>query len=414
MPNERLKPGEPPRTVNFDERTRTLADGSTKTVIRARAYICDLQGHRREVSASGTTRKQAERALRHRIATTFTTREPIITRQARLRVFAQIMLAEKRARMTEGQLSPGTLRNYEAIWRRHIEPALGDMAIEWVGVAKCDEFLKTLRATKGYATVKGARSVIAEILAVAIRKEAIPLPNPIEGCADIVGKGAHVVKALDSSEAVHIWYRLQELAATPGPLVNNRRYRPTMCDSLLPDLWLWMLGTGDRIGNALAARWSWIDMEAGTARLGPNVIRVPGEGLRINEGTSKSQEMEDIDLPEQVIAMLLARREHVAPSPLGLVFPNDIGGLLDPSNVSSKKLRPALKTIGYGHVSSHWCRRTLGSELDSAGMTLTEIAGRLRHSDSRTTERYYVRKRGGNPRVKAAIEAMLATEPRRH
>jgi integrase len=96
-----------------------------------------------------------------------------------------------------------------------------------------------------------------------------------------------------------------------------------------------------------------------------------------------------------------------------LVFPGVFGELRDPSNVSSKQLRPALKAIGYGHVSSHWCRRTLGSELNAAGMTLMEIAGRLRHSDSRTTERHYVAKRGGNARVKAAIEAMLAADPGR-
>ena len=140
-------------------------------------------------------------------------------------------------------------------------------------------------------------------------------------------------------------------------------------------------------------------------------------GLTISEGTSKSHEVEGVDLPEQVIAMLIARQQYLIGldryKPMGLVFPGRFGELRDPSNTSSKQLRPALKAIGYGHVSSHWCRRTLGSELNAAGMTLMEIAGRLRHSDSRTTERHYIAKRGGNARVKAAIEAMLATEPER-
>lgn len=412
MPNSRLRPGEPPRTVRFDERTRILADGTAKTVVRARAYVCNLQGRRVECSASAATQKQAERKLRHLIAETFSARQPVITSRTRLRAFAEVMFNEKRAMVAEDQMSPGSLRTYEGHWRRHIEPELGDLAIEWVGVQRCDRFLKTLRGAQGYATVKGARSVLSEILAVAVRHEVIPR-NPIEGCADVPGDGRRRIKALEAGEAVHIWRLLSELAHTPAPSVNNRRYRAMMCESFIPDLWLWMLGTGDRISNALAVRWPWIDMSAGTARLGANVIRVPGEGLRINEGTSKSQEVEGVDLPEQVIAMLLGRQQLDTYDPMGLVFPGRFGEFRDPSNVSSKQLRPALKAIGYGHVSSHWCRRTLGSELNAAGMTLMEIAGRLRHSDSRTTERHYVAKRGGNPRVKAAIEAMLSAEPER-
>lgn len=405
-------PGQPPRSIRFDTRTLTKADGTTRTITRARCYVADGVGKRREVAASGPSRPAAKRELLAALG-----RAPelagVTSGRTRLRVFAEIMFAEKTAAQAAGNLSPGTLRNYQAHWRRWVEPAMGDMAIEWVGVQCCDRFLKSLRESKGYATVKGVRSVLAEILAVAVRYEAIPQPNPIEGCADIPGDGSRRIKALEAGEAVQIWYKLQVLASTPGPVVNHRSYRSTMCDPMLPDLWLWMLGTGDRISAALAARWLLIDMTTGTARLGPNVIRVPGVGLKISEGTSKSREVAGVDLPEQVIVMLLARRELPNFDPSGLVFPAVFGGPLDPSNVSSKKLRPALMRIGYGHVSSHWCRRTLGSELNAAGMSLMEIAGRLRHADSRTTERHYVDKRGGNPRVKAAIEAMLSAEPQR-
>jgi integrase len=428
MVNKRLQPGAPPQTIRYDRRTRQLANGSTATVVRARCYVCTDSGKVVERAASARLKettdkaiKAAERdALRRLLAdlraTTDETKATQITAKTRLRVVAEVMLNEKRALVAEDQMSPGSLRTYEGHWRRHIEPELGDLAVEWVGVQRCDRFLKTLRAVHGYATVKGARSVLSEILAVAVRHEVIPR-NPIEGCADIPGDGRRTIKALEAGEAVHIWRLLLDLSQTPGPVVNNRVYRSTVCSPLVPDLWLWMLGTGDRISNALAARWPLIDMEHGVATLGANIIRVPGIGLRINEGTSKSHEVTGVDLPEQVIAMLLARREQQAaeakPNLLQLVFPGRFGELLDPSNVSSKQLRPALKAIGYGHVSSHWCRRTLGSELNAAGMTLMEIAGRLRHSDSRTTERHYVAKRGGNPRVKAAIEAMLATEPER-
>jgi integrase len=377
---------------------------------QAIANYCDDDGHVAPHARTGSSKSAAEQTLRKEL----TARAPIPPSSTRVRDVAEIMFAEKQALVDCNNMSPGSLRTYLGHWERYIEPELSDVLLARVGVARCDRFLKELRRSKSYATVKGARSVLSEILAVAVRHEIITPPNPIEGCADIPGEGRHRVKALEAGEAVHIWHLLSDRAAIPAPGANNRRYRQTLCDPMIPDLWLWMLGTGDRISQALAAQWPRIDMTTGTARLGPNVIRVPGKGLRINEGTSKSQEVEGVDLPEQVIAMLLARQEREDCNPMGLVFPGRFGdNLLDPSNVSSKQLRPALKAIGYGHVSSHWCRRTLGSELNAAGMTLMEIAGRLRHSDSRTTERHYIVKRGGNARVKAAIEAMLATEPER-
>lgn len=413
MPNPRLVPGQPPRTIRFDTRTLTRADGSSRTVVRARCYVADQIGGRREVSASGPTKPVAKRKLLAALGHA-PDRPKVVNGKTRLRFFAEVMFAEKRTMVAAGQLSPGTLRTYEGHWRRYIEPAVGDLAMEWLTVRVADDYFKLLRKTKGYATVKGIRSVLSEIAKVAVRYDALST-DPTAKVADIPGNGRRTIKALEAGEAVHIWRLLLDLSQTPGPVVNNRCYRLTACSALVPDLWLWMLGTGDRISNALAARWPLIDMEHGVATLGANIIRVPGVGLRINEGTSKSHEVTGVDLPEQVIAMLLARREQQAaaakPNLLQLVFPGRFGELLDPSNVSSKQLRPALKAIGYGHVSSHWCRRTLGSELNAAGMTLMEIAGRLRHSDSRTTERHYVAKRGGNPRVKAAIEAMLATEP---
>lgn len=376
---------------------------------QAIANHCDDDGNSRPHARTRASKTAAEQALRQALAAG----TPTPAAKTRLREVAEIMFEEKRSLVKGNTMSPGTLRTYRGHWERYIEPELGDALVTRVGVARCDRFLKELRRTKSYATVKGTRSVLSEILKVAVRREIIAPPNPIEGCADIPGDGRRRVKALGAGEAVHIWHLLSERAATPATSVNGRTYRWTMCDPMLPDLWLWMLGTGDRISQALAVGWRQIDLDTGTARLGPNVIRVPGVGLRTNEGTSKSQEVEGIDLPEQVLTMLLARRQLHDYNPLGYVFPNADGGLLDPSNVSSKKLRPALKAIGYGHVSSHWCRRTLGSELSAAGLSLMDIAGRLRHADSRTTERHYVAKRGGNTRVRLATEAFLAAEPER-
>jgi len=47
----------------------------------------------------------------------------------------------------------------------------------------------------------------------------------------------------------------------------------------LPDLTFFMLATGVRIGEALAAIWSEVDFDTGTVEINPTLVRVNGEGL---------------------------------------------------------------------------------------------------------------------------------------
>jgi hypothetical protein len=63
----------------------------------------------------------------------------------------------------------------------------------------------------------------------------------------------------------------------------------------LPDLVTFMLGTGVRIGEALAILWNQVDLEAGTVEITRTIARPPGEGLirkttksRTGERTSAS------------------------------------------------------------------------------------------------------------------------------
>lgn len=365
----------------------------------------------RQRSKTGRTRAAAREALEETLAGEALGSAPL-DRSMRLRVLAEEMFTRKRTMMTTGQLSDGSLRNYESHWRLYLEPALGDVPISWLTVRRIDQYLTKLRETKSYPLVKGVRSVLTEILEEGVRQDLIA-DNPVRKAADIRGGGPTVVKVLPIEDAVWIWYQLKKLAATPAEKVNGRQFRETLCDPMVPDLWLWMLGTGHRISQALAVRWRWIDLDAGTARVGANVTRVRGKGLVVNENTSGKSQVVEIGLPEQVLAMLHARQALEDYDPMGLVFPDAFGGLLDPSNVSSKKLRPALKLIGRPEVSSHWCRRTLATEMDKAGMSLTAIAAQLTHADTRTTERHYVSKQVVNPEMLKAINAMLATEPER-
>lgn len=361
-------------------------------------------------SATGVSKPKARRALEDKLAAEAGHATEIDTRTP-LRVLGGEMLAEKRAAVAAGQMSPGTLRNYESHWRLYIEPVLADVPLEWATPRRCDQFLKTLRRGKSYAVVKGVRSVLSEMLAVAVRADALAR-NPVEQVADVPGAAAKPARALEPAEAVDLWEKLTVLARTvPEKARNNRRYRQTVIDPDLPDLVLWMLGTSERIGQACAPHWQWLDLQAATAQLGPNVIRVKGEGLRLNWGTTKSRDRV-LDLPEPVVAMLLLRQQRETYRPLGPVFPDAFGGLRDPSNTSGE-LRRALDMAGYEWITSHVFRKTVATVLDDAGLSARHVADQLGHARPSMTQDRYMKRGARNPRAKAALEAMLSTSPQR-
>lgn len=178
------------------------------------------------------------------------------------------------------------------------------------------------------------RAVLSGMLAIATRYGIFPT-NPVRDAERIPSDTTDPARALEPAEAVDLWEKLTVLASTvPDKAANNRRYRQTACDPDLPDLVLWMLGTSDRIGNALAVRWPWIDLDEAAAQLGPNVIRVEGEGLRLNKGTTKTRHAV-LDLPEPVVAMLLLRQEKLNFRSTGPVFPDSFGGCV------TRRSRPA-------------------------------------------------------------------------
>src|SRR4051794_39143240 len=74
----------------------------------------------------------------------------------------------------------------------------------------------------------------------------------------------------------------------------------------LPDLVFFMLATGVRIGEALAAVWSEVDFEAGTVRITSTLIRVKGEGL-LRKGTKSRAGERTLPLPVSAVAMLRRR-----------------------------------------------------------------------------------------------------------
>lgn len=398
--------GRPRLALNTTGEIRTRQVG---TKWKAIANHRDADGRVRQYERSGPSKTAAITALKKALTAKVAEGTGRIHAGTTMSTLAADYFTTLEEEVRNGDRSPGTVRLYRGHWRNHGDPALGALTLAEADVQTIDKFLLDLRRTRSATVAKTMRAVLSGMLGNAARYKAIPT-NPVRDVSRIRAGVAKPVRALEPAEAVDLLRKLTTLSKMPGQTVwaQRRTYTPTRIHPYLPDLVLWMLGTSLRIGQALAVHWPWIDLEEATAAVGPNIIRVKGEGLRLNRGTSKTKE-QVLDLPESVMAMLLVRRE-AAPNPLGPVFPDSFGGLRDPHNTLGD-LRRALDMAGYNWVTSHTFRKTVATVLDDAGLSARQIADQLSHSRPSMTQDRYMARQARNPRAVAAIEAMLATEP---
>lgn len=378
---------------------------------RAVANYRDSDGQTRQYERTGSSMAAAKAKLKQAMTEKgrLAQGRGAINPGTSMAVLAGEYFARLEAQVKRGEHSPGTLRLYRGHWINHGEPKLGSLTVTEADVQALDRFLLDLRATCSPGVAKTMRAVLSGMMGIATRYKAVA-SNPVRDVSRIRSATSKPVRALEPGEARDLWQKLTVLSKMPGETVwaQNRTYTPTRIHPYLPDLVLWMLGTSQRIGQTLAVHWPWIDFEQATATLGPNVIRVKGEGLRLNQGTTKTKE-QLLDLPSQVMTMLLARRE-AARNLLGPVFPGEKDGLRDPHNTLGD-LRRALNMAGYEWVTSHTFRKTVATVLDDAGLSARHVADQLAHSRPSMTQDRYMGRTARNPRALAAIEAMLATSP---
>ena len=160
------------------------------------------------------------------------------------------------------------------------------------------------------------------------------------------------------------------------------------------------MGTGVRIGEAIAVQWRDVDLAAGKIAITANIVRIKGRGLIRQVDDSSKLTVRLLGVPAGLIAMLRARRELIDHGDDDPVFPAFRGGWRDPSNTGAD-LRDFLKWSGFGGLTSHLIgRKTVASRFDTTGQSARAAADQLGHArPSMTQDRYYGRRAETNAAV---------------
>lgn len=365
---------------------------------RARTRYRDDDGKVRRVSATGTTKREAERNLKKVAAERSSFRSTgELTANSSFTNLVDVWLADLDL---EGQVAESTRALYERNMRQLVMPVFEGYALREITVSKVDRFLKGLAANKSYSMAKQARTVLSLAFGLAVRYDAIP-KNPVRETARL-RKPPSQAMALSAAQvqairlAVRAWRRGPGFAGPPP-------------DGQLEQIIEVMLGTSARIGEVLALRKCDVDVTSSpaTVRIAGTIVSPAGKPTRRQPHPKTLKSTRTVSVPSFTAEVLRARLVRIAPEdPDHLIFFTRNGTPLTTNNIR-RRLRAVMDQAGIRGVTPHSFRRTVATIIDRAGGAdlAAELLG---HSSSKITKEHYIQPDEAVDPVTAEILESLA------
>jgi integrase len=282
---------------------------------------------------------------------------------------------------------------YKTLARKHLTPApLGATPLDKVRKSHIDGLLVKLRgAGLSDSTVRQVYTVLRAILEDAkldgliADNAAVRVPRP-----RVARKEAKHLAAADVTAV---------LAAAEG-----LRYH---------DVLVLIAATGLGRGEALALRWSDVDLAGGTLKVAGTLSRVGSELVTSEPKTTRSRRT--MPLSPAVVTMLKAHRatqagerlragEHSTDS--GLVFTTEFGRPVEPRNIL-RTAALAAKKAGVEGVGVHTLRHSAATAWLDAGVHIKAVADLLGHSTIALTGDIYGH--ASDATTRAAIDGLSGT-----
>lgn len=358
---------------------------------RARARFRDFTGKTRQIESRGQSRSAARTALAKKHDKLTDASGVELAGSTLIRSLADAWLSE----VESSQRTRQTVEQYRWLVEHKIVPAMGELSIAEVTVSRATNVLNTIIVeTPGLGRL--CKVVLTGMFDMAVRHDA-RRTSPIRQ-VKISTPRKKPVRALSVEEVrtlrrgIHAWQTDEN-----APAGRSR------CPDLL-DVVDVMLGTGLRIGEVLALRWSDIDLgEHPKLTVSATLVRTNEAGLFRQAHTKTSSGYRTLSLPRFVTEVLLRRSVVEVPTEVGVVFPSSAGTLWDPHNLR-RALRDALKSIeGFEWVTPHVFRKSVATLID-AEATLEAAAAILGHSGTSVTSAHYIAKAAIAPDMSSILE----------
>ncbi|TCN41020.1 site-specific recombinase XerD [Kribbella orskensis] len=373
-------------------RTHEITDANGRKAYRAITNFRDFNGKLVRVERRGKTKGAARSSLQSALSERAKMgKAGTWTPSHRFSEIADEWVREIEELVRDGSRSPGTVQSYKSVLEKHVRPALGELRLAEVTTARVDTFIRKVKTDTGVPTAKLCRSVTSGVMGLAVRSGPIAV-NPVREIRRIERPRQKKLARSLTVEEVELW--LQAVSE------NERAIRKD-----IPDLSIFMLGTGVRIGEALALTWSEVDLSVGMVEIEWTISRITGQGL-VRRPTKSEAGERSLGLPQRVRDML-SRRFDAGVKLDWPVFPDSVGGFRDPTNTLRELRKVRAEVASLEWVKSHNFRKTLATILDDAGQSARQIADHLGHSRVSMTQDGYLGRKIRNPQVVEAMDAVF-------
>lgn len=272
------------------------------------------------------------------------------------------------------EVKPRTLQSYELTARR-VVPHVGKVKLRDLKAQHIRDLYKALerkglseRLDKGLSgrSRQQVHAVLRKAFNDAVRLELIP-SNPVA-----------LVKPPRAEQSEMQALRDDEVRALFEATKDDR----------LHALWVLLVNTGTRVGEALALRWGDVDWLAGEVRVTRSLQRQKGKGLVIADVKTR-ESRRTVPLNGPTVKALRKHQElQTVKSNEDLIFVNTRGGRLDPGNVRESFGRRC-KAGGIRTVRVHDLRHTAITFLINQGLPVVRVSKIVGHSRPSTTMNIY-------------------------
>jgi integrase len=327
------------------------------------------------------------------------------------------------AQVAAGHLAASTLDSYSDNARKHILPGLGHVQLRQLRPSRVREWqAELLRKPSGKPRVR-------------LRPGETELPPAPTLSPRTVGYCQAILRRAINDAWADSLVSQNVVAKVPVPKLPEKKERVFSADemgALLEEsskdrlwcYWLTVLMLGLRRGECLALRWSDIDFDARTIRLGASVQRLRGEpdpqtgrrkGTLVRKGMKTEASADVVGFGDALFDALRTHqreqrearlRSRVWLDKADLVFTTSVGTALEPRGVN-RSWAKVCERAGVPGARVHDLRHAFGTTLADAGFHPKVIQKALRHSRMATTEIYVHAAKEVNREVPAAMDRVV-------
>jgi len=272
------------------------------------------------------------------------------------------------------EVARSTYDNYYSIVKYHVLPVLGRRKLTDITVADVDRLLTfKLRAGLSPSTVHRVRALISQCLDQGVRWGDVP---------------SNVARLSRPP-------RMERPEGRTLTREQAQQLLETLKEHRHESLYLLMLSTGMRRGEALGLKWEDLNPATGVVRIKRNLKREGGRIVTADTKTLRSRRA--VNLPIPVLEALQRNRELQdaeradlgdAWIESGFIFTTSIGTPIDPRNLY-REFTQICERAGLGHWHPHELRHSAASLMLASGVKLQVVSEVLGHSSIRMTADIY-------------------------